>query len=373
MGKYSPEYKTWRESFRGRFSQARNNARWLSHRGGIKKRRIHRMSARGLSPLLRKQLRSQVKGFPKYVKSGGKYNVRVTAQNQITSAPSGIGYQSFVGIGLDEHVATRLQTKRTNWTGFTDDQLKDISGARSRTSDLVWRTTTTSKNSYKSTKEFPPISGHTSGIKRSLVGGNKGAVTTGHYWRDQSREAAVNTTFNDSSSPNKGLDISVMSNLATIKYMSSPAKDLQRVSQDMSTLNNPLYSALTGTQDLRNGNAFNSLVDHVQESRERLKWETAAAMHKSKRLSQLIPPTMKSYLATHRNNPLTAMNKFRYDTHESWFAAPNINTSPKSNTEDLSKESLHKMTQRKTTTRPRALSDARMLPRVTPNNARGDK
>lgn len=342
-------------------SRFRNTVSWITGgRPGISKPEIKRLARRGLGPKVGVGLDARVSAFSTWVTSGGKAPaIRTPTDTTITSTT---GAQStFVGIGMDEHVATRLQTTKSKWAALSTSDAEDISGARSRTADLVWPTGDPSN----------PIAGHTPGIKWQPVSGTTSAITTGHSGRDTARESAVNTTHADISSPSRARDTALMGSLATIKHMTTPAAELRTAKTDTAKLTVPRYSALTNTKDLRNPSHFEEMVDHVQEARERLKWETASVMKADPRLSPLVPPTIDSYLGTHGNDPLVAMDKFRYDTHNAWIAPP-INTAPRSDTEDLSKSSLHTMaTTAATGTRRRALSDARLLPVTIPTNARG--
>lgn len=346
----------------------RNTIRWgMSGFPGIQKQKNRKLARRGLNPLIVADLKVQTKAFTRFVKHGGAApKVRVVALPGLTTRVGNV--PSFVGIGLDEHVATRTHKVRLNWQNLHANavkrkkRLKEITGARSRTADLVWPTG----------NPLDPIAGHTPGIKRRLVNGTAGAITTGHGTRDTTRSSAVNKTLSDVNSPNVSRDTVVMSNLATIKYMTSPSTELNSIKGAVANLPTPRYSALTGANDLRVGGHFDDLVAHVQEERERKKWETASVMTTDDRLSKLVPHTINSYLRTYGNDPSKAREAFRYDAHNAWFK-PNINTSPQSDTEDLTAHSLHTLaTTPPLVGRRRALSDARLPPPVKPINSRGD-
>lgn len=359
-------------SVRGLFMSARNTVRHAM--GGMpakQSQRMDRLSRKGLNPVVKTQLKKIQKPWVKWVmKAGaGKYGgaIRVTANTLMTNRPGAT--PGFVGIGLDENIAKRLLETRTHFTGINKTQAKAIFGARSRTSDLVWRNSPPGGAPAAGTWE--PITGHTPSIKHQLVAGTKAALTSGHNTRDNNRESAIDATINDATSPNRFGDIMVMSSLATIKHMASPSTELNLAKAEMAAMPHPRYAALTGNGDLRQPKHFDSLVDHVQEARERKKWEVGAVMHTDNRLGALVPPVIRSYLGTHGNDPLKAMESYRKDVH-GWFAPP-VNTSVTSDTRNLDTKSLHQMATKtqQTGRRQRALSDARMLPLVAPGNSRG--
>ena len=343
----------------------KNSVRWgLLKFPSLKRQRIHKLSQRGLSPFVRAALKSRRDAFVHWRLHGGiAPSVRVKTSAILTNRAN--ANPTFVGIGLDEHVATRMQRTPANWGGvgaLTAQQAKDISGARSRTADLAWPTGDAAN----------PIAGHTPGVKSAAVSGTKSAITTGHHGRDNDREAAVTASLNDYTSPDRFFDSAVMGNLATAKYMTAPQVELNTARNSVLGLASPRFSALTGNNDLRQPGTFDSFTNHVQEARERLKWETASVMMKDDRLQHLVPPTMKSYLSSMGNDPKQSMNTFRHDIHESYLFGPNVNRAPTSDTEDLTATSLHQMAAAGQGQRRRALSDARMLPRYIPPNARGN-
>ena len=164
----------------------------------------------------------------------------------------------------------------------------------------------------------------------------------------------------------------VMGTLATIKYMSDPSTRLNLAKPHVQALPTPRYAALTGNNDLRQGPIFDSLVDHVQEERERKKWEVGSVMRGDKRLKKMVPPVIRSYLKANANKPLAAMEAFRHDLHNK-ATPPPVNTSVESDTRDLTTKSLDWMAKdtKKNGRRQRSLSDARTLPAVSPPNSRG--
>lgn len=359
-------------SFRHFLSGFRNAVRYnAALRPSQQKQRIGKLSTRGLHPKLRsglKQKRTQWVSWVRHAGAGNPGNVRVGTKKRLSQRPS--AYKSFVGTGLDENVATRLLKQRNLWTGISVRRAKDIFNTRSRTADLVWHN--------PAAPNAEPIAGHTPSIKSQAVGGTTGQITQGHgngknySGRDGSREHAVDTTLNDLGSPKRFFDIAVMSSLATIKYMSDPSTRLNLAKPQVAASTVPRYAALTGNRDLRQPAVFDELVAHVQEERERKKWETGSIMQGDARLSPMVPPVMRSYLETHGNDPHKAMETFRYDLHRSWLPAPPVNTSVDSDTRDLTKHSLNTLATKTSTTgrRQRSLSDARWLPPTTPANSR---
>jgi hypothetical protein len=212
------------------------------------------------------------------------------------------------------------------------------------------------------------------------AGGTVGAIVTGHgngrpgSGRDGVRELAVDRTVQDVNSPSRFGDTTLMGTLATIKYMSEPSTKLNLAKPHVLALPAPQYAALTGNNDLRQPATFDSLVNHVQEERERKKWEAGSVMHGDNRLQGMVPPVIRSYLSAHGNQPHTAMEAFRHDLHNAWsWLKPPVNTSTASDTRDLTTKSLHQMATKTNTTgrRQRSLSDARELPTVAPPNSRG--
>lgn len=363
-------------SVRSAFMSVRNSARYLMGRMPPKQqRRMARLARKGLSPVIKQQLKQFQGPWVHWAQQAGAAThaaagIRVTANPLLTNRAGAA--PTFVGTGLDENVATRLLKQRTNWTGITAPQAEDIFGSRSRTADLVWRTTKPGGAAVPGTWE--PIAGHTPAIKSQLVGGTTGARVSEHNIRDGARENAIDTTRADATSPNRFGDIAVMSSLATIKHMASPSTELNLARADMVAMPQPRYSALTGTGDLRQAPHFDSLVAHVQEERERKKWEVGSVMHGDDRLSPLVPPVIRSYLGTHGNDPHKAMESFRRDVHGWQIFAPPVNTSVSSDTRNLDSKSLHQMATKTQLTgrRQRALSDARLLPPVAPANSRGN-
>ncbi|BDU21846.1 hypothetical protein [Dyella sp. GSA-30] len=353
---------------------ARNSVRYVMGKMPPKQhRRMARLARKGLNPVVKQQLKQLQTPWVHWITHPGAaaYNaaIRVTAKPLLTSRPGAL--PTFVGTGLDENVATRLLKQRANLAGITAPQAEDIFGSRSRTADLVWRTA--HPGGAPAPGSWEPIAGHTPAIKDQLVGGTKGARTSEHNTRDHAREHAINTTVADVASPNRFGDIAVMSSLATIKHMASPSTELNLAKADMAAMPTPRYAALTGTGDLRQPHHFDSLVAHVQEERERKKWEVGAVMHGDDRLSPLVPPVIRSYLGTHGNDPHKAMESFRRDVHGWQMFAPPVNTSVSSDTRNLDGKSLHQMATKtqQTGRRQRALSDARILPPVAPGNSRG--
>ena len=365
-----------KRSVRSVFMSARNSVRHVM--GGMPRKQQRRMAllARmGLNPAIQQQLGQHQTNWVTWAQQAGAAayaaaGIRVTANPLLTNRVGAT--PTFVGTGLDENVATRLLQRRTNWAGITAPEAEDIFGTRSRTADLVWRTATPAGAPAAGTWE--PIAGHTPAIKSQLVGGTTGARVSEHNIRDGARENAIDATRLDATSPNRFGDIAVMSSLATIKHMASPSTELNLARADMAAMPQPRYSALTGTGDLRQAAHFDSLVAHVQEERERKKWEVGAVMHGDDRLSRLVPPVIRSYLGTHGNDPRKAMESFRRDVHGWPILAPPVNTSVSSDTRRLDDKSLHQMATKTQGTgrRQRALSDARLLPPVAPGNSRGD-
>ncbi|WP_143109307.1 hypothetical protein [Dyella sp. OK004] len=331
-----------------------------------------------MNPALRtelKQLRSQWVPWARQG-GGGQYQrkIRVKTSNVLTNRPGAVA--SFVGIGLDENIATRILKVRTNWAGIGRRKAKDIFNTRSRTADLVWYNPP--PNPAAAPGSWEPIAGHTPSIKSAAIGGTAAAITVGHgngrpgSGRDGTRELAVDRSRQDATSPTPFLDTLVMGSLATIKYMAEPSTRLALAKPHVQALPGPRFAALTGNNDLRQPATFDSMVEHVQEERERKKWEVGSVMHGNDRLKGMVPPTIRSYLDAHGNQPHTAMEAFRHDLHNAWIK-PSVNTSPESDTRDLTTKSLHHMATKTTTTgrRQRSLSDARTLPVVAPPNSRG--
>jgi hypothetical protein len=373
MGKQINRENTYLTGIRSGVMSVRNSLRFnFKARPKIEKQRIGRLATRGLNPTISQDLQglssSWVNWAVKKSKSNYSKKIRVNANKIMTGRKN--AQPTFVGTGLDENIATRLLKDSSNWKSITNDQAEDVFNARSRTADLIWATKKPIGNLVPGSWE--PISGHTPSVKKKLVGGTTAAITVEHGTRDNIRESAIDKTRLDTTSPNLFGDLSVMGTLATIKYMASPSTELETAKQDMSKMPSPRYTALTGKKDIRDSNNFDEMVQHVQEERERKKWEIASVMKGDSRLSSLVPPTMNNYLGTFGNNPLQAMESFRYDTHNSWFAPP-VNRSLHSDTEDLTQHSLNTMvtTTQTTQRRARALSDARDLPKIAPPNSRG--
>jgi hypothetical protein len=356
-------------------SAVRNRARYVI--GGmqpLRKTRIAKLAARGLEPKMGLQLANKSKAWRAMVLPGaGKVaikpdEVRVDAQRVLSNRVGAV--PSFTGSGLDEHVATRDLRQAPTWHGASSQEAKDIFGGRSRTADLIWRTQKPVGAAALAT--WNPIAGHTPSVKSQLIAGTTAAITSEHNTRDALRSAAVMKTLGDVASPRPFSDMAVMGSLATIKHMSSPATELAEAKADVQALHGPRYAVVTGNKDLRQPAHFDEMVAHVQEARERTKWETASVMKGDSRLSPLVPHVIGSYLGAHGNDPLHAMESFRNDVHKSYFAPP-INAAKTSDTEDLGAHSLHQLAEstKATGTRRRALSDARWLPPVAPTNSRG--
>jgi len=361
------------------FTRVRNNARfYLSGRPPKQKQRMGKLAREGISPKLRGELSKRRREWVKWVRAGGageyKKAIRVTTDKVLTSRLGAAA--TFVGIGLDENIATRVLKVRSNFTGISKRRARDIFDTRSRTADLVWYNPPPTAAAVPGSWE--PLAGHTPSIKSQAIGGTKAAITTGHgngqpgSGRDGMRELAVDRSRQEVTSPSAFLDTLVMGSLATIKHMSEPSTRLALAKPHVHALPGPRFAALTGNNDLRHGPTFDSMVDHVQEERERKKWEVGAVMHGNDRLKPLVPPVIRSYLETHGNQPRQAMEAFRYDAHHAWIK-PSINTAPESDTRDLHTKSLHQMATKTATSgrRQRALSDARMLPATQPPNSRG--
>lgn len=309
--------------------------------------------------------------------TGKSPEVRVAASTTLTNR--GGATPTFVGIGLDENIPTRMLNSPKLWRGIQALKAREVFGARSRNADLVWRTPPATG---AAPANWEPISGHTPAVKSQPSAGNNDAIHQGHgngrasSGRDGSRERAIKTTLDDAQaphSPDRFGDTAIMASLATIKHMSSPSTELALAKQSVASLAAPRYAALTGNADLRAPAVFDSLVAHVQEERERKKWETGSVLLGIQRLNPLVPPVMRSYLETHGNDPHAAREKFRGDSHGFWLFRPNVNQSESSDTGNLEKRSLHQLATISTNTgrRKRALSDARWLPAVAPANSRG--
>lgn len=374
-----PSHADDRLTLRHAFTRARNAVRfYASGRPATQVQRMGKLASRGLNPVIRAQLKQRRGPWTQWAKHGGaaQYggNVRVGTHNVLTNRPGAAA--TFVGIGLDENVATRLLKTRARWVGIRKHQARDVFSVRSRNADLVWYNPP--PNAAAAPGTWEPISGHTPAIKSAAVGGTASAITTGHgngqpgNGRDGVRELAVTRSAQDGNSPNRFLDTAVMGALATIKHMSDPSTRLNLAKPHVLALPAPRFAALTGNNDLRHGPTFDSLVDHVQEERERKKWEVGSVMHGDNRLKGMVPPVIRSYLDAHGNQPLTAMEAFRHDLHHAWIK-PSVNTSPESDTRDLTNKSLHHMATKTNATgrRQRSLSDARALPAAAPANSRG--
>jgi hypothetical protein len=368
-------------TLRHAFTRVRNAARYYwSGSPPIQQQRIGKLSTRGLNPAIRTELKNRRGPWTHWAKhaaaGAGNYagNVRVTAKPVLTNRPGAVA--TFVGSGLDENIATRILNTRANWVGIRKRHARQVFSARSRTADLVWFNPPPAGGPAPPT--WQPLAGHTPSIKAQAVGGTTGQITVGHgngtpgNGRDGLRENAVDRTVQHMASPNRFLETALMGTLATIKYMSEPSTQLALAKPHVMALPTPRYAALTGPHDLRQAATFDSLVDHVQEERERKKWEVGSAMHGDNHLRGLVPPVIRSYLSAHGNHPINAMEAFRHDVHNAWFK-PTINTSVASDTRDLTNKSLHHMATKTNTTgrRQRALSDARMLPVAPPPNSRG--
>jgi len=377
-----PSHADDKLTLRHAFTRARNTVRfYASGRPSPKVQRMGKLASRGLNPAVRAQLKQRRGPWAHWAKhnaGGGQYggNVRVGAQNLLTNRPGAV--PTFVGIGLDENVATRMLNTRARWIGIRKKEAKDVFSVRSRNADLVW--SQPPPNPAAAPGTWQPIAGHTPGIKSAPVGGTASAITVGHgngqigNGRDGVRESAVTRTALDATSPSPFLDISVMGALATIKHMSEPSTQLNLAKPHVLALPAPRFAALTGNNDLRQPATFDSLVNHVQEERERKKWEVGSVMHGDNRLQGMVPPVIRSYLSAHGNEPHTAMEAFRHDLHNAWsWLKPSVNTSIASDTRDLTTKSLHHMATKTNTSgrRQRSLSDARELPIVAPPNSRG--
>lgn len=341
------------------------------------KQQLGRLSSRGLALPIRTELKKLRRKWVPWVMAGGggQYSSKIRVSTDKTlSSRAGAG-QSFVGIGLDEHVATRLLKSRALWASINKKQARNVFTSRSRTADLVWYNPPPTVGAAPGSWE--PIAGHTPSIKSAAVAGTKAAITEGHgngtpgSGRDGRREQAVERTRQDTNSPNPIGDTLVMGTLATIKYMSDPSTRLELARPHVKALNGPRFAALTGNKDLRKKKHFKKLVAHVQEERERKKWEVASVMQGDKRLQGMVPPVIGSYLHANANRPLDAMEAFRKDLHNKQVPPP-VNTSVESDTRDLTTRSLHELASKtKPGKRQRSLSDARMLPKVSPPNSRG--
>lgn len=366
-------------TFRHVFTRARNSVRFYASGSPPKqKQRLGRLARTGLNPALRTELKQLRRQWVPWARQGGggQYGrtIRVKTKNILTNRAGAVA--SFVGIGLDENIATRILKRRANWAGIGRKRAKDVFDTRSRTADLVWYNPPPALGAAPGSWE--PIAGHTPSIKSAAVAGTTSAITVGHgngqpgSGRDGARELAVDRSRQDATSPSAFLDMLVMSSLSTIKYMAEPSTRLALAKPHVQALPGPRFAALTGNNDLRNPATFDSLVEHVQEERERKKWEVGSVMHGNDRLKGMVPPVIRNYLEAHGNQPRTAMEAFRHDLHNAWIK-PSVNTSPESDTRDLTTKSLHHMATKTTATgrRQRSLSDARELPVVAPPNSRG--
>lgn len=92
--------------------------------------------------------------------------IRIGAERVMSDVPD--ASPTFVGIGLDEFVATRTLKKKAPFKAITRRQAKNTVSIRSRNADLVWATAGHSE----------PIAGHTPSVKRQLVAGTTGAITS---------------------------------------------------------------------------------------------------------------------------------------------------------------------------------------------------
>ncbi|MGO4703007.1 hypothetical protein [Dyella sp. 2RAB6] len=359
--------------------QARNARRFKgAGKPSLQKQQLGKLARRGLTPALRTELKQLRGSWVPWVRQGGggQYTrkIRVRTDTALTSRAGGA--QSFVGIGLDEHLATRLLKARALWSGISKRKARNVFDNRSRTADLVWYNPP--PNQGAAPGSWQPIAGHTPSIKSAAVGGTKSAITEGHgngrpgSGRDGARELAVERTRQDTNSPRPFSDTLVMGTLATIKHMSDPSTRLKLARPHVKTLPTPRYAALTGNKDLRKKKHFKNLVAHVQEERERKKWEVGSVMRGDKRLKGMVPPVIRSYLKANANRPLAAMEAFRKDVHNKAVPPP-VNTSVESDTRNLATKSLHQMATKTNTSgrRQRSLSDARMLPVAPPQNSRG--
>lgn len=368
MANAAPSF-TPMEGVRGLATAARNTARYLA--GGMPQQApqdLAQLGSVGLNPAITAELQTKSGPWSTWASSTtakkdySPGQIRVKAQNVLTNRPGAT--PSFVGGGMDEHIATRTQKKASNWNHHQPSvgEAGEVFGTRSRTVELIWATGDPAE----------PFAGHTPSFKRAAVGGTTAAITKQHGTRDRTRDDAVETTRADMSSPGRHGDTARMGALATLKHMASPSTELESAHAQLTPSHGPRYAALTGNNDLQTPVHFHNMVDHVQEGRERGKWEVASSMRSSPRLSPLVPPVMSSYLHAHGNDPVRAMNTFRHDLHHGTFAPP-VNTSLHSATDDLTAQSLHGMAvqTQATGTRARALSDARSLPPVEPPNSRG--
>ena len=359
--------------------QKRNTVRYKkAGKPSLQKQELGKLARRGLAGPLRAELKQLRGKWVPWVRKGGggQYSSKIRVRTDKTLTSRAGAMQSFVGIGLDEHVATRLLKMRALWGGVSKRKAKNLFDTRSRTADLVWYNPP--PNQGAAVGSWQPIAGHTPAIKSKAVGGTSGAITEGHgngrpgSGRDGLRELAVDQTRQDANSPKPFTDTLIMGSLATIKYMSDPSTQLKLARPHVKALPGARYAALTGSKDLRKKKHFKNLVAHVQEERERKKWEVGSVMRGDARLAGMVPPVISSYLHAHGNQPRAAMEAFRSDAH-STNKKPPINTSVESDTRDLTTKSLHQMATKTNTTgrRQRSLSDARMLPVAPPQNRRG--
>jgi hypothetical protein len=358
--------------------QARNDRRFRNAgQPARKKQQLGKLASTGLARPLRSELKRLRTKWVPWVRAGGggQYSskIRVSTDKLLSNRQSAA--QSFVGIGLDEHIATRLLKSRALWTNIGRRQARNVFSSRSRTADLVWYNPPPATGAKPGSWE--PIAGHTPSIKSAAIGGTKAAITEGHgngtpgSGRDGRREQAVERTRQDTTSPNVIGDTLVMGTLATIKYMSDPSTRLKLARPHLKKLPGPRYAALTGAKDLRKKRHFKNLVAHVQEERERKKWEVGSVMYTDKRLKPMVPPVIRSYLKANANEPIKAMEAFRKDLHKKAVPPP-VNTSVESDTRDLTTKSLHQMALKTSPgRRQRSLSDARKLPDAPPPNSRG--
>lgn len=359
--------------------QKRNTARFKkAGKPSLQEQQLGKLARRGLASPLRVELKQLRGKWVPWVRKGGggQYSSKIRVRTDKTLTSRKGAKPSFVGIGLDEHVATRLLKSRALWTGISKSKARNLFDTRSRTADLVWYNPP--PNQGAAVGSWQPIAGHTPAIKSRPVGGTTAAITEGHgngrpgSGRDGHRELAVDRTRQDQNSPAPFSDTLVMGSLATIKYMSDPSTRLMLARPHVKALPTPRYAALTGSKDLRKKKYFKNLVAHVQEERERKKWEVGSVMRGDARLAGMVPPVISSYLQAHGNVPRAAMKAFRRDAH-STDKKPPINTSVESDTRDLTTKSLHHMATKTTASgrRQRSLSDARMLPVAPPKNSRG--
>ncbi len=357
---------------------ARNERRFTkAGKPALMRQQLGRLASRGLAPALKVEMKNLRRKWVPWVRAGGggEYKGKIRVKTDKTLSNRQGATQSFVGIGLDEHIATRLLKSRALWANISKRKARNVFANRSRTADLVWYNPPPTVGAAPGT--WQPIAGHTPSIKSSPIGGTKAAITEGHgngtpgSGRDGRREQAVDRTRQDANSPDPLHDTLVMGTLATIKYMSDPSTRLKLARPHVKALQTPRYSALTGNKDLRKKKHFKSLVAHVQEERERKKWEVGSVMRGDKRLKGMVPPVIRSYLKANGNQPLVAMEAFRKDLHNKKVPPP-VNISAESDTRDLTTKSLHQMaTKTKPGKRQRSLSDARMLPVAPPPNSRG--